>query len=507
MTPHRRQAELTSNAPLHRGAGAPLSRRRLRKHYRVFTRRLLGLLTRPGMTTKVRLAALGALMELARAEQQGSFANELYVEAIRALVTGHGLTPEVLGALVGRYLKFADVRFYTYVALGGVAGGVDEAAARDDDDDDDGADDDDGGEMAPALRPSDVARNTYDVLCSVPPDFRDWTADGSNAEGDVEWDPVEAWCREDGVTPPAKKKRKKVGADGKEVQPRWASGSKHRKAFSDAWIAVLRMPFPEDILKSVLVRLHSNVIPHMLNPVLLSDFLTASIDAGGLIGMLALNGLFVLMTQHGLEYPSFYRRLYTLLDATSFHLTRRKRFFELLDIFLKSTLLPAYVGAAFAKKLARLALHAPPAGALVAIAFVHNLVRRHPACAVLLNREKLPASAQGAKGDPFDAEELDPAKCRALESSLWEMATLQNHYCPQVARFVSVLEKDLSKRDKTAELPVSDLASGSYASLVEEEVERRLKSVPLAFYSDAERPQTLFGAPDDAERFGGWSLS
>ncbi len=40
--------------------------------------------------------------------------------------------------------------------------------------------------------------------------------------------------------------------------------------------------------------------------------------AGGLIGMLALNGIFVLVTQHGLEYPNFYARLYALVDRDAF---------------------------------------------------------------------------------------------------------------------------------------------------------------------------------------------
>ena len=59
--------------------------------------------------------------------------------------------------------------------------------------------------------------------------------------------------------------------------------------------------------------------------------------------MLALNGIFVLMTQHALEYPQFYNRLYQLLDASAFHVNNRKGFFELLDIFLRSPALPAYL--------------------------------------------------------------------------------------------------------------------------------------------------------------------
>jgi U3 small nucleolar RNA-associated protein 19 len=64
------------------------------------------------------------------------------------------------------------------------------------------------------------------------------------------------------------------------------------------------------ILQKVLAQLHVRVLPHLVNPLLLSDFLTRAINLGSMLGMLALNGLFLLMTQHGLEYPQFYVRLY-----------------------------------------------------------------------------------------------------------------------------------------------------------------------------------------------------
>lgn len=51
------------------------------------------------------------------------------------------------------------------------------------------------------------------------------------------------------------------------------------------------------------------------------------------------------------------------------------QFFALADVFMSSPLVPAYTMASFAKRLARLALAAPPAGAMIAIAFVHNLLR------------------------------------------------------------------------------------------------------------------------------------
>lgn len=162
-------------------------------------------------------------------------------------------------------------------------------------------------------------------------------------------------------------------------------------------------------------------------------------------------------------------------------------------------------------------------GAIIAIAFIHNLLRRHPSCSVLLNKPLSPTSAHTsdavapqhptilsqkdtsseaaistamhnglphmhtnghAKDDPhingsssdansspsggddssdteaadravdgevvqgqsqrqeavsgassacvgqdvFDEHEADPAKCRAIESSLWELESLRHHY-------------------------------------------------------------------------------
>lgn len=59
-----------------------------------------------------------------------------------------------------------------------------------------------------------------------------------------------------------------------------------------------------------------------------SDFLTKSYDIGGVISVMALSSLFILMTQHGLEYPNFYEKLYALLVPAVFLAKYRARFFE-----------------------------------------------------------------------------------------------------------------------------------------------------------------------------------
>lgn len=73
-------------------------------------------------------------------------------------------------------------------------------------------------------------------------------------------------------------------------------------------------------------------------------------------------------------------------------------------------------------------------GAVVCLAFVHNLLRRHPACIALLDKSppagKAAAASSGA--DPYLEEEADPSQSRALQSSLWELKTLSMHFYWQV---------------------------------------------------------------------------
>jgi hypothetical protein len=50
----------------------------------------------------------------------------------------------------------------------------------------------------------------------------------------------------------------------------------------NAWLAVLRCELPADAYRRVLVKMHDAIIPAMPNPLLLADFLSASVDQGGL---------------------------------------------------------------------------------------------------------------------------------------------------------------------------------------------------------------------------------
>jgi U3 small nucleolar RNA-associated protein 19 len=149
----------------------------------------------------------------------------------------------------------------------------------------------------------------------------------------------------------------------------------------------------------------------------------------------------------------------------SYWQTSRTRFFMLASIFLSSTHLPAYLVAAFAKRLARLSLQAPPSGCIASLVFIYNLLQRHSSCRVLIHREPKGDNSQwnettsdnfqelpkqvlliGASSleedstkslsecdgfDPYLHQELDPSKCNAMNSSLWEIqvSLIAMHRC------------------------------------------------------------------------------
>ena len=60
----------------------------------------------------------------------------------------------------------------------------------------------------------------------------------------------------------------------------------YKKAFGDTWMALMRSDLPTDVFKTILTRLHLDVIPHMFNPHLLSDLLSDSYARGGVISIL-----------------------------------------------------------------------------------------------------------------------------------------------------------------------------------------------------------------------------
>ena len=90
--------------------------------------------------------------------------------------------------------------------------------------------------------------------------------------------------------------------------------------------------------RKILLNIPTKVLPRMANPLLLADFLTSSYESqGNASKILALHGLYLLMTQGNLDYPFFYGKLYSLLTIDIFTAKYKARFFYLLNIFLQSS--------------------------------------------------------------------------------------------------------------------------------------------------------------------------
>lgn len=243
----------------------------------------------------------------------------------------------------------------------------------------------------------------------------------------------------------------------------------------------------------------TTIEPWFNRPELLMDFLTDSYNVGGATSLLALSGLFYLIQEKNLDYPQFYPKLYSLLDADLLHSKHRSRFFRLMNTFLSSTHLPASLVASFIKRLSRLSLNAPPAAIVSVIPWVYNLFKLHPTCTFMLHRE-IP-DADGAD-DPFDPSEPDPTLTNALESSLWELETLQSHYHPNVAAIARIISEQFTKQAYIVE----DFLDHSYQSMVQAELgseEKPLKRVPVVEYQIPKRIFTDRGLQED----GGYDVA
>lgn len=244
----------------------------------------------------------------------------------------------------------------------------------------------------------------------------------------------------------------------------------HKRGFSDCWMNLMKLPLSNDMYKHILLSLHKRILPHLVEPKMLMDFLTDSYNVGGPISLLALNGLFTLITQHDLEYPDFYQKLYTLLDRDLMHVKYKSRFFRLLDVFLSSSYLPAALIAAFIKRMARLSLTAPPTSTVIIIPFIYNLLKKHPTCMSLIHSNH----AIGEKEDPFDMNIMNPYECHALQSSLWEVETLKEHYYANV----STLAKIFSEQFLKPKYNLEDFLDHTYATFFQTEIDRKRKKQP-----------------------------
>lgn len=266
------------------------------------------------------------------------------------------------------------------------------------------------------------------------------------------------------------------------------SVSKHKKAAQDAWLALMGRNMTRDQRKRLLDIMSSVIAPWFTKPELLMDFLTDCYNSGGSMSLLALSGVFYLIQERNLDYPAFYTKLYSLLDADILHSKYRSRFFRLLDVFLASSHLPAALVASFIKRLARLSLNAPPSAVVTIIPWMYNLFKKHPTTTFMMHR--VPRTAEekeklGKEGmdDPFDPDVQDPMETHAIDSCIWEIVQLQSHYHPNVATIAKIVSEQFTKQFYNME----DFLDHSYASLLEAEIGKNIRKAPVVEYQIPKR--------------------
>ncbi|KAF4505062.1 hypothetical protein G6O67_007051 [Ophiocordyceps sinensis] len=270
-----------------------------------------------------------------------------------------------------------------------------------------------------------------------------------------------------------------VAAPQKKSHP-LRSVSHHKKQAQEAWLALMEIIETKDQRKRILAIVTTVIAPWFTKPELLADFLTDCYDSGGSMSLLALSGVFYLMQQRNLDYPSFYAKLYSLLDRDMMHSRHRSRFFRLLDTFMASTHLPAALVASFIKRLARLALNAPPSAIALVTPWIYNLLKRHPSCTFLMHREvrdpetRRRIQEEGFQ-DVFAADEPDPMESGAINSCLWELVQLQSHYHPNIATISKIISEQFTKQSYNME----DFLDHSYASLLEAEMAKEVRKAPV----------------------------
>ncbi|XP_010467482.1 PREDICTED: nucleolar complex protein 4 homolog B-like isoform X2 [Camelina sativa] len=477
----------------------------LRSKFDEFVKLLLDVLVSQQSEDDLRGIVLGTLMEFVKLLNVGRFHSSIYQRVLHAIIHSEVDVEIFLDILTSKYFKYIDVRYFTYISMEKFVKTLEASVLSGDR----MATENSEAENDPKESLELSVRKLYQVLSQIPP-----------PEKQAEKSHHEMWSGSDESSSekPKKKKKKTEEQDSTLLSPTTIS-KRMKLKFTKAWISFLRLPLPLDVYKEVLASIHQTVIPHLSNPTMLCDFLTKSYDIGGVVSVMALSSLFILMTQHGLEYPNFYEKLYALLVPSVFVAKHRAKFLQLLDACLKSSMLPAYLAASFTKKLSRLSLSIPPAGSLVITALIYNLLRRNPTINHLVQETVENANESNAEADEhnesqpktskkrklgidyFNNQESDPKKSGALKSSLWEIDTLRHHYCPPVSRFVSSLETDLTIRAKTTEMKIEDFSSGSYATIFGDEIRRRVKQVPIAFYKAI--PTSLFEDSD----FPGWTFN
>lgn len=226
------------------------------------------------------------------------------------------------------------------------------------------------------------------------------------------------------------------------VKPGVKNG-KLRRQYQNAWLELVKHELPRDLLKQLVPYLCQSALPVMREGYLFGDFLFRVFNLGDVFAILSLEGIFKLIMEHNFEYPDFYQCVYKLIVPSLCYLNSRRKFFSLLDIFLSSTHLPTYIVAAFVKRLCRLTLTAPLVCQEPLLSLIRNLITRHEGVRSLLHRD----NPEIVEGDPYIDTDDDMRECGAMDSSIWEIKTIQKHWYIDVFKKANFVDKGVQRTE------------------------------------------------------------
>lgn len=279
-----------------------------------------------------------------------------------------------------------------------------------------------------------------------------------------------------------------------------------RKSRTAGWLSVLqdqRLTLSQRRL--LVIRLPTDLIPYMGQPLQLADFLTSCYNASAnnpshlSLSLSSLHGLYTLISKHNLDYPRFFQKLYALLSPDTFSTNTHEsnQFRSLAAAFLikgGTRSLPRNTAAAFVKRLVRRSLTAPSAHALWTLRLALELLRTYPGTSFLVHAPPVnlfvsDPSSQSKKrprsltwvSDPFDDSQNDPDLSNVQHSSLWELDVLRNHFSPAVSRLVTLFATDMRQRPPPLPGTLEDYSTLDFSDLWHAEVKRRSKTMHVAY--------------------------
>lgn len=231
----------------------------------------------------------------------------------------------------------------------------------------------------------------------------------------------------------------------------------YRRLYQDSWLQLLSMRVPMEQRVPLLQLVPVRVMPHLSRPLQVADFYLRAFNSESLeVSVMALSGLFVLLTKHSLGDPEtlssscneFYAQLYSLIRPETFLLEQRARFQRLLAASLGSGLLPARFAAAFAKKCMCVAATVADAGTVMwLISVTYTLIQRnHSHCKYLIHKEAGDVAESEKLKDCFNVHaSLTDALDTIDKTSLWELKLLERHHIPAVATLLQLFSKPFFK--------------------------------------------------------------